>query len=211
MAEYSFALPGAERAVLVRRVKLISWLSLAWMTAEGAIGLAAGIAANSVALVGYGLDSGIEATAGAVIIWRFTGARLDSETAETRARKIVAASFFFLAPYIVLAAIQRLATGSEARASWIGIGLACASGLLMPLFGRAKKRLAAGLDSAATAGESAQNTLCGYLSLAILLGLGANALAGLWWADPAVALFVAAVALQAGLKTWQGEACSDNC
>jgi divalent metal cation (Fe/Co/Zn/Cd) transporter len=113
-------------------------------------------------------------------------------------------------PYIVVAAIQHLATGNEARASWVGIGLAIVSGFLMPLFGRAKKELGGRLRSAATAGEGTQNTLCGYLSLAILVGLAANALFGLWWADPVVALFVAMVALQAGVKTWRGQGCTDN-
>jgi divalent metal cation (Fe/Co/Zn/Cd) transporter len=200
-----------EQAFLVRRVKLISWLSLAWMTAEGAIGVAAGIAANSIALIGYGLDSTIEGIASVVIIWRFSGARVHSDAAEARAQKIVAVTFFLLAPYIVVAAIQHLATGNEAQASWVGIGLAIVSGSLMPLFGRAKKRLGDELHSAATAGEGAQNLLCGYLSLTILLGLGANALFGFWWADPLVALVVAVVALQAGARTWRGDSCSETC
>jgi divalent metal cation (Fe/Co/Zn/Cd) transporter len=199
--------PGGQTA-LVRRVKLISWLSLVWMTTEGAVGVAAGIAANSLALIGYGLDSTITGVASVVIIWRFTGARVDAEGAEQRAQRIVAITFFLLAPYIVAAAIHHLATGSEAQASWVGIGLATVSTLLMPLFGRAKQRIGHQLQSAATAGEGTQNILCAYLSLAILAGLGANALLGLWWADPLAALAVAAVALQTGVRTWRGEGCS---
>jgi divalent metal cation (Fe/Co/Zn/Cd) transporter len=202
---------GLDRPALVRRVKLVSWLSLAWMTAEGAIGMAAGIAANSIALIGYGLDSGIEGVASVVIIWRFTGSRLESPQAEARAQKVVAASFFLLAPYVAVEGVHRLATGDGARASWVGIGLAVASVTLMPVFGRVKRRLGARLDSAATAGEGTQNLLCAYLSLAILVGLGANALFGLWWADPAVALVVAAVAVRAGIQTWRGEGCADCC
>jgi divalent metal cation (Fe/Co/Zn/Cd) transporter len=205
--EASIALPRNEHEALIRRVKLISWLSLGWMTVEGAIGVTAGIMANSIALIGYGLDSTIEGIASVVIIWRFTGERIHSDDAETRARKIVAATFFLLAPYVVAAAIQHLATGSHAKASWVGISLAIVSITLMPQFGRAKKRLGSRLRSSATAGEGTQNILCAYLSLAILLGLGANALLGFWWADPAVALVVAVVAIQAGFRTWRGEAC----
>jgi divalent metal cation (Fe/Co/Zn/Cd) transporter len=142
---------------------------------------------------------------------RFTGERIHSEDAETRAQKIVAATFFLLAPYIVVAAIQHLATGNQARASWVGVGLAIISITLMPQFGRVKKRLGNQLQSNATAGEGTQNILCAYLSLAILIGLGANALFGLWWADPLVALLVAVVAVQAGVRTWRGEACDDSC
>jgi divalent metal cation (Fe/Co/Zn/Cd) transporter len=195
----------------VRRVKQLSWLSLAWMTAEGTIGVTAGILANSIALIGYGLDSTIEGIASIVIIWRFTGDRLHSQHAEARAQKIVAISFFLLTPYIITAAVQHLITGNQARASWVGIGLALVSITLMPLFGRAKKRIGNELQSAATAGEGTQNILCAYLSLAILIGLGANALFGLWWADPLVALIVAVVAVQAGVRTWRGQGCSDTC
>jgi divalent metal cation (Fe/Co/Zn/Cd) transporter len=181
------------------------------MTVEGAIGVMAGIMANSIALIGYGLDSTIEGIASIVIIWRFTGNRVHSEDAETRAQRIVAATFFLLAPYIIVAAIQHLATGNQARASWVGISLAIVSITLMPQFGRAKKRLGNRLRSNATAGEGTQNILCAYLSLAILVGLAANAMLGLWWADPLVALIVAAVAIHAGVQTWRGRGCSDVC
>src|SRR5216684_1919598 len=134
MVDASLALARDEHSALVRRVKLISWLSLGWMTAEGAIGVTAGIMANSIALIGYGLDSAIEGIASVVIIWRFTGDRIHSDDAETRAQKIVAVTFFLLAPYIIAAAIQHLATGNQARTSWVGIGLAIVSITLMPLF-----------------------------------------------------------------------------
>ena len=209
--EASVAIGQDEHAGLIERVKLISWLSLAWMTAEGAIGVTAGIMANSIALIGYGLDSTIEGVASIVIIWRFTGHRIHSDDAERRAQKIVAVTFFLLAPYILVEATHHLATGSKAQASWVGIGLAIVSITLMPLFGRAKKRIGNRLRSNATAGEGAQNILCAYLSLAILVGLGANALLGLWWADPVVALVVAIVAVQAGVRTWRGQACDDTC
>src|ERR687888_895387 len=132
MSMVELSLERTSHAVLVRRVKLLSWLSLAWMTAEGAIGVTAGILANSIALIGYGLDSTIEGIASMVIIWRFTGHRIQSEHAEARAQKIVAISFFLLAPYIIVEALHRLLTGEEPRPSWVGIGLAIVSFALMP-------------------------------------------------------------------------------
>lgn len=209
MSEASVALRQDERAALIGRVKLISWLSLAWMTAEGVIGTIAGIMANSIALIGYGVDSTITGVASVIIIWRFTGARVDSHDAEARAQKVVAVTFLLFAPYVTVAAIHHLITGSEAQASWVGIGLAIVSVTLMPLFGRAKKRIGNRLESSATAGEGTQNILCAYLSLAILVGLAANAVLGLWWADPLVALIVAIAAVQTGIRTWRGDAC-DN-
>jgi divalent metal cation (Fe/Co/Zn/Cd) transporter len=211
MSETTFVLPADEHALLVQRVKLISWFSLTWMTVEGAIGLTAGLMANSIALIGYGLDSSIEGVASVIIIWRFSGDRIHSDEAESRAQKVVAATFFLLAPYILVSAVQRLAAGSHAQTSWVGIGLAVISISVMPLFGRAKKRIGNKLRSHATAGEGTQNILCAYLSLAILVGLGANALLGFWWADPLVALIVAIVAIQAGIRTWRGQACDDAC
>lgn len=211
MAEVSLALGRSEQRALIARVKLISWLSLMWMTAEGVIGTAAGIMANSIALIGYGVDSTIAGVASAIIIWRFSGDRVDSDNAEARAQRIVAITFFLLAPYIIVTAIHHLVTGSEADASWVGIALAIVSVTLMPLFGRAKKRIGNRLQSHATTGEGLQNILCAYLSLAILFGLAANAILGLWWADPLVALVVAVVALQTGARTWRGGACTQAC
>jgi divalent metal cation (Fe/Co/Zn/Cd) transporter len=200
-----------ERALLVKRIKLLSWLSLGWMTVEGVIGVVAGIAANSIALIGYGLDSTIAGIGSLVIIWRFTGSRVHSDAAERTAQRVVAVTFFLLAPYIGVEAVRRLLTGNEAEGSWVGVGLAATSIVLMPYFGHAKKRIGNRLQSSATAGEGIQNLLCGYLSLAILVGLGANAAFGLWWADPLVALVVALAAIHGGIRTWRGDACSDAC
>ncbi|HXG75753.1 MAG TPA: cation transporter [Gaiellaceae bacterium] len=205
-SEMGTAIPAA-RDLLVSRVKLLSWLTLVWMGVEGVVGLVAGIAANSIALIGYGLDSSIGAVGSLVVIWRFTGTRLESDAAERRAQKIVAVTFFLMAPYVAAEAVRRLLAGTEAEGSWVGIALATGSVLLMPYLGRAKQQLGDQLSSSATAGEGIQNILCGYLSLAILVGLGANAMFGLWWADPLVALGVAAAAVNAGLRTWRGEAC----
>ena len=140
--------------------RLLSWLSLAYMAAEGAIAITAAVVAGSVALLGFGLDSVIEGLASVIIIWRFTGARTLSATAEARAHKAVAVTFFLLAPYIAYDAVTTLLAGDRALTSWLGIGLSIASLIIMPALGVAKKRLGTRLGSGATTGEGTQNLLC---------------------------------------------------
>jgi divalent metal cation (Fe/Co/Zn/Cd) transporter len=195
---------------LVRRAKLLSWLSLGWMTIEGVVAIAAGIVAGSVALVGFGIDSAIEGLASVIVIWRFTGARTFSDAAERKAQKLVAISFFLLGPYVAQEAIRTLIAGDHPATSWVGVGLSIGSVILMPLLGRAKLRVGSALGSAATAGEGTQNLLCAYLAAGVLTGLLANTLLGLWWLDPAVALGIAAVAIKEGRETWRGEGCCDT-
>jgi divalent metal cation (Fe/Co/Zn/Cd) transporter len=192
---------------LAGRVRLLSWLSLGWMTVEGAVALAAGVMAGSIALVGFGLDSAIEGFASVIIIWRFTGARVLSHSAEQRAQRLVAVQFFLLAPYVGFASVKALLAGQHAEASWVGIGLAVGSVALMPLLAVAKQRLADELGSAATAGEGRQNMLCAYLAGALLVGLLGNAIIGAWWLDPVVGLLIAAVAAREGAQAWRGEGC----
>jgi divalent metal cation (Fe/Co/Zn/Cd) transporter len=199
----------SPRVLLAQRVRTLSWLTVAWLAVDGAVGMTAGIAANSVALIGWGLDCAIEAAAALVVIWRFTGVRVDSIEAEALARRVVGVSFFLLVPYIVVGSVDQLVSGGGARGSWIGIVLAATDAALMPLLGRAKKRLGTRLESAATAGAGHQNILCAYLSGAVLVGLAANLTLGWWWADPVVAFLVAVACLQAGWNTWRGEACDD--
>jgi divalent metal cation (Fe/Co/Zn/Cd) transporter len=201
------ALPEGQHARLIRRVKWISWIGLVWLLVDGAIGMTAGITANSVALIGWGLDCAIQAVASLVIIWRFTGERIHSDTAERTAQKVVALSFFLLAPYIVVTAVDHLATGNASHTSWLGIALAGTDALLMPLLGRAKKRVGLALSSHATTSEGRQNILCAYLSLGVLLGLATNPLLGWWWMDPIVGIGVAVVVVQAGVGTWRKETC----
>ncbi|HEX8856632.1 MAG TPA: cation transporter [Thermoleophilaceae bacterium] len=192
----------------VRRVKLLSWLSLVWMGAEGTIAIIAGILAGSIALIGFGIDSAIEGFASAIIVWRFTGARIHSHAAERRAQKLVAVQFFLLAPYVATEAIHKLVTAEHPSTSWLGIALTASSVIGMPLLGAAKIRLAHQLESAATKGEGNQNLLCAYLAGAVLVGLIGNALFGLWWLDPLAALFIAGVAVREGRETWRGEGCA---
>jgi divalent metal cation (Fe/Co/Zn/Cd) transporter len=199
--------PGSARARLVRRAKLLSWLSLAWMTVEGVVGVVAGLIAGSVALVGFGIDSAIEGLASVIVIWRFTGARAHSDAAERTAQRLVAVSFFLLAPYVAGEAIRTLAAGDHPDASWVGVGLSVASIVLMPLLGRAKQRVGSALGSSAAAGEGTQNLLCAYMAAGVLAGLLANALVGWWWLDPVVALGIATLAVREGREAWRGESC----
>jgi divalent metal cation (Fe/Co/Zn/Cd) transporter len=190
-----------------RRARLLSWLSLAWMTVEGAVGIAAGIAAGSIALVGWGLASGIEGLASIIVIWRFTGSRTLSHSSELRAQRAVAISFFLLAPYVAGEAVRALIDGSRADATALGIALTASSVVLMPVLGHAKHRLGEQLGSGATAGEGTQNILCAVQAAAVLIGLAANAAVGAWWLDPAIALFIAIVAVREGREAWRGEGC----
>ena len=190
-----------------RRARLLSWASLALIGAEGAVAIAAGLAAGSIALIGFGIDSVIEGGASLVIVWRFSGSRLYSAVSERRAQRLVAAQFFVLAPYVAIESVRALVTGDQPETSWVGIGLAMASLVTMPVLGIAKQRLAVRLDSAATRGEGRQNMLCAYLAGALLVGLLGNALFGAWWLDPVVGLLIAGVAVVEGRDAWRGQAC----
>ncbi len=192
-----------------RRARMLSWLSLAWMGIEGGVGLIAGIVAGSVALVGFGLSSGVEGMASVIVIWRFTGSRMHSDTAEHRAHKAVAVSFWVLAPYVALQSTYDLATQHHAGPSPVGIAVAASSIVIMPLLGRAKQRLGARLGSAATQGEGAQNMLCAAMAIAVVIGLAGQALFGAWWLDPLAGLFIAGVAVKSGRDAWRGDACID--
>lgn len=204
MAAAQAVLPG-ERERLIRWARLLAWSSLAWMTAEGLVAVVAGVLANSIALIGFGIDSAIEGLASVIIIWRFWGDRALSEQAERRARKAVAVSFFLLAPYLAVESIRTLATHSEPETSWLGIALTVASAVLMPVFGVAKLRIGARLDSRAVAGEGTQNLICAYLAVGVLVGLVANMAFGWWWLDPVVALGIAVLAVQEGRESWAGD------
>ena len=188
-----------------RLARSLAWLSLAYMTAEGAIAVAAAIAAGSVALLGFGLDSGIEAAASITVLWRLTGSRTLSETAERRAQIAVAVTFFLLAPYIAADAIRVLVSGEHPATSWPGIAVAAASLIVMPLLGTAKKRIGIQLGSAAVTSEGAENILCAATAAAVLAGLAANSGLGWWWLDPAIALGIAALAIKEGREALEGD------
>jgi divalent metal cation (Fe/Co/Zn/Cd) transporter len=198
---------GAAWAAGVRTARRLAWVSLGWMTAEGAIGLVAGVRAGSVSLTGWALGSVIEGLASVIVIWRFTGSRTLSATAEGRARKAVAVSFFLLAPYLAAESGWELLTGHRPAASILGIAVTAASLLLMPALGIAKQRLGARLGSQATAGEGRQNLLCAAQAAAVLAGLAASAAFGWWQADAVIALALAAVAVREGREAWRGDDC----
>ncbi|MCW2986009.1 MAG: putative conserved integral rane protein [Conexibacter sp.] len=196
---------GWQRAA--RMAVLLSWASLAYMAVEGGVGVWQGLAAGSVALVGWGLASFIEGLASAIVVWRFTGERRHSDTAEARAARLVAIQFFVLAPYVAIASVKTLVEGGHAAITVVGMVLTGTSVVLMPLLGQAKHRLAVRLGSTATAGEGTQNVLCGIQAGAVLAGLGANAAVGAWWLDPLIGLFIAFVAIKEGRAAWAGETC----
>jgi divalent metal cation (Fe/Co/Zn/Cd) transporter len=197
----------ADRVRLIRRARLLAYGGNAWHVVEFVVALAAGIAASSIALVAFGLDSLIEFAAGSVIVWLLASHRHDSEIAERRAQRLIAASYFALAAYIVVDAAYGVAVGDHPKPSTLGIALAAVAAVTMPALAIAKRRVGHALGSAATAHEGTQNMLCAYLSVALLVGLGANAVFGWWWADPLAGIAIAAVAVKEGREGWRGEAC----
>ena len=200
-----------ERPRLQRRARHLAWVGILWHVVEFAIALAAGVVAGSIALIGFGADSLVEALAGFVVLWLFTGTRLGSHSAERRAQQLIAVSFFVLAAYVGVESVRTFFDGQHPNPSWVGIGLAALTAVTMPLLAHSKRQVGRRLHSSATVKEASQTTLCAYLSVALLVGLLANALAGWWWADPLAALFIATVAVREGRASWRGEGCCDEC
>lgn len=197
-----------DRGRLVRRARHLAWIGNAWHSIEFAIAVSAGIAAGSVALIGFGADALIEAFGGFIILWRFSERRARSELAERRAQQLVAVSYAVLVAYILVESLRTVLGGHHPDTSWVGIALAAFAASTMPLLALAKRRVGRELRSPAALSEAAQNQICAYLSLALLVGLSANALAGWWWADPAAALVIAAVAAKEGVDAWRGNSCA---
>lgn len=186
----------------------LAWVSLVLVGIEGVVGLWQGLAAGSIALTGWALGAIPEALAGAVVIWRFTGARTLSETAERRAQIGVAISFWINAPYIAAESIRHFVGDHRSEGSAIGIAVTAAAVLVMPMLGRAQRRLGTRLGSAATVGEGVQNYLCAIQAAAVLVGLTLTTQwSGGWWLDPLIGLGVAAVSVWQGFRSWRGEGC----
>jgi divalent metal cation (Fe/Co/Zn/Cd) transporter len=202
-----------SRAEAVTRARWLNAATIGWNSLEGVIAVAAGIAAGSVSLVGFGFDSAIEVSAALILTWRLAQERKDdcTQPADTRATKAIAVSFAALAAYVLIEGVRDLVTGSEPDASVPGIVLAALSLLVMPFLARAKARLAPVLGSTAAAADAAQTNLCALLSAVVLIGLGANWLFGWWWADPVAGLFIAALAATEARRAWQAEALTDTC
>ena len=201
-------IPGERWLRNARYARWLAWASLAWMAAEGLLGLIAGFAAGSIALVGWALGSAIEALASVIVVWRFTGSRMLSETAERRAQKAVAVSFWLLAPYIAVAAVRDLAAHHPASTTVLGIAVTAASVIVMPVLGIAKHRLGERLGSGATAGEGTQNLMCAAQAAAVLLALAVVAIwPGGWPIDPIIALGIAGWSVWEGNRSWRGADC----
>ena len=202
------AAAGSEEWLrLARLARVLAWLTLGWLGIEAGVAITAAVIAGSAALLGFGLDSGIEALASVIVIWRFTGTRLTGATAERRAQQLVAVSFFLLAPYIAAEALWGLARADHPETSITGLLLTAGTAILEPGLGIAKRRIGARLGSAATAGEGTQNLLCAYLAIAVFAGLLANTLFGAWWLDAMVALGIAAWAVAEGQRAQAGRSC----
>jgi divalent metal cation (Fe/Co/Zn/Cd) transporter len=198
----------AERRKWEHRARQLAWVSLVWHLTEGAISIGLGLAASSIALIGFGADSFIETAAGAVVLWRLTGSRVQDagrERAERRAAKMIAVTFYVLAVYVIAHATFAIVTVTKPEESIFGIIMAATTMIAMPPLAIAKQRIGKRIGSCATSSEGTQNMLCAYLSAGLLLGLGANALLGWWWADPLTALLIAIVTLREGQNAWRGE------
>lgn len=202
-----------DRLTAVRRATWLTRVTIGWNVVEGAVAVAAGVAASSTSLVGFGLDSTIEVSAALVLAWRLRKERRGGCMAgfDRRATRLIAVAFAALATYVAADAATRLAVREAPDDSVVGIGLAGLSLVLMPALAHAKGRLAPMLGSAAVAFEARQTLLCAYLSAMLLVGLTANAVLGWWWADPIAALGVAAIAAVEAQRTWRADSLEDTC
>jgi divalent metal cation (Fe/Co/Zn/Cd) transporter len=201
---------AATRLQAERRARVLAWGGGAWHVVEFAVAVGAGIAASSVALVAFGVDSLIEVAGGGVILWLFSGGRGRSDAAERQAQQVIALLFYALAVYVVAASVHAFAS-THPETSSVGIGLALITAPSMPLLARAKRRVGRQLGSRATEDEGRQNMICAYLSIALLAGLGVNALLGWWWADPIAGLLIAGVAAREGRAAWRGDPATGCC
>ena len=195
----------ARRAVLSRRVRLLVAATITYNVIEAVVALVAGTVASSAALIGFGLDSVIEVASATAVAWQFSGS--DPEARERAALRVIAVSFFALAAYVTVEALRSLFGAAEATPSTVGIVLAAVSLLVMPFLSYAQRRAGRELGSASAVADSKQTLLCTYLSGVLLLGLVLNSLFGWSWADPVVALVIAAVAVTEGRGAWQGHHC----
>lgn len=201
------AVVSLERTKLIRRGRLLELWTLGWNVLEALVAIVAGSLAGSTALVGFGVDSVIESLSGAAMLWRLSGGD-GGQCRERSAQRLVGASLLVLAGYVAWESGRSLWLAERPEVSYVGVGLAVLSVLVMPLLARAKRRVAAGLASGAMKADSVQTEICGYLSGILLLGLGLNALAGWWWADPIAALCMVPLILWEGIRALRGQPCA---
>jgi divalent metal cation (Fe/Co/Zn/Cd) transporter len=197
---------------LRRRALWLEYLTIGWNVIEAVVAVAAGLAAGSIALVGFGFDSSIEVFAASTVVWQFRAElRGDvDEDRERRALRLIAVTFFVLAAYVSVEAIRDVIVDEKADASPVGIILACVSLAVMPTLAWLKRRTGRALTSATLIADSAETFLCSWLSAVLLVGLVVNATIGWWWADPLAALGIAYLALREGIEDWRGERGDDD-
>lgn len=206
-------LPGMQRPaltidrkrVLTRRIRWFVAATISYNVIEAIIALSEGARVSSTALVGFGLDSVIEVSSAAAVAWQFAGR--DPEAREKVALRIIAFSFFGLATYVTVDAIRSLVGFGEAQHSSVGIILAAASLVVMPVLSYVQRRAGRELGSLSAVADSKQTLLCTYLSAILLIGLLLNSLLGWSWADPIAALAIAGIAVKEGLNAWKGDTC----
>lgn len=199
---------SADSAIVAatQRGRNLEYLTVGWNSLEAVAALIAGVLAGSVALVGFGVDSVIEVSSGAIILWRlFSG-----EHREKLALKLVGMSLIALAAYVGFAAVKSLILFEEPETSYAGIVIAALSLVVMPLLARAKRNVAAQLNSRAMLADSKQTDICSYLSAILLGGLLLNAFFGWWWADPFAALLMLPIIAKEGVRALCGKTCSDS-
>jgi divalent metal cation (Fe/Co/Zn/Cd) transporter len=194
--------PPDELARLTRRGFWLEYASMAWMTVEAAVAITAGIIASSIALVGFGLDSVIEFFAAAVVVWQLRGG---GEERESRAVRLIGATFFVLAAYLAAESVNDLVSQARPEQSIAGIVVSAAALLVMPSLALAKQRTGKALGNQTLIADAAESAFCAFTSGAALLGVGLNAWRGWWWADPAAALVIAGLAVKEGLEVWEGD------
>jgi len=194
-------------ATQVGRARRLEYFTITWNIIEALVAVGAGIAAGSIALVGFGFDSTIESFAAGIVLWQLRGGR--DEERKARALKLIALTFFVLAAYVIVESIRDLVSSAEPESSAVGIGLAVVSIIVMPTLGFAKKRVAAVMGSAVLRADAAETFLCAWLSVILLAGLVLNTTAGWWWADAVAALGIAALAIREGREAWEGEEAHD--
>jgi len=190
----------------IRRGRRLEYLTIGWNMFEAAVAIGAGVFARSTALLGFGIDSLIELVSGSVLLWRLRHGE-KGERREQQARKLVGVSLLVLAAYIAFEAVESLVEQEPPAASYGGIVIAFLAVIVMPLLARAKRKVAASLESRAMHADSRQSDICGYLSAILLIGLGANALLGWWWADPVAGLVMVPIISKEGIGALRGETC----
>lgn len=195
-----------RRAVLRRRVRLVVAATIAYNVVEAVVAIAAGSAAGSSALVGFGLDSTVEVLSAAAVAWQFAGS--DHEAREHVALRVIAVSFFALAAYVTFEAVRALAGAADADHSTVGIVLAATSLVVMPVLSWLERRTGRELGSASVIADSRQTLICACLSGVLLVGLVLDSAFGWWWADPLAAVVIAGLAAREGWEAWRGESCA---